>query len=154
MAPSLDQLIDAFHCSFFPVQVLVVDDDVTSRAAMRRVLEHQGYTVIVAEDADAALRLLERTHVPVDLLVTDIQMPGMTGDALALQVRQAWPELPVLFVSGDPRNAVLPATVGGASLFLAKPFLPTELLEAVAAVLEPAEEQAPLLDQPVAELGS
>jgi two-component system cell cycle sensor histidine kinase/response regulator CckA len=134
--------------------VLVVDDDVTSRAAMRRVLEHQGYTVIVAENADAALRLLERTHVPVDLLVTDVQMPGMTGDALATQVRQAWPELPVLFVSGDPRNAVLPATVGGASRFLAKPFLPAELLEAVAAVLEPAEEQAPLLDQPVGELGS
>lgn len=152
MAQSLDQLIEAFHCTFFPVQVLVVDDDVTSRSSMRRTLEHQGYTVIVAEDADAAIRLLKRTHVPVDLLVTDIQMPGMSGDALAAQVRESWPELPVLFVSGDPRNAGLPATLGGSARFLAKPFLPSELIEAVGAVLEPAEEESGLLDHPVMEV--
>ncbi len=154
MANSLDQLIDAFRCTFFPVQVLVVDDDVTSRSSMRRTLEHQGYTVIVAEDGDAALRLLDRTHVPVDLLVTDVQMPGVPGDTLAAQVRESWPELPVLFVSGDPQNARLPAVLGGLSCFLAKPFLPTELLEAVASVLEPAGEESGLLDHPVLDTGS
>jgi DNA-binding response OmpR family regulator len=153
MASSLDQLIEAFRCTFFPVQVLVVDDDVTTRAAMRRVLEHQGYTVIVAEDAAAALRLLERTHVPVDLLVTDVHMPGMPGHELAVRVRESWAELPVLFVSGDPQSRTMPAQLGGPSRFLSKPFLPSELLEAVQAVLEPASQGEVLGDQPVLEMG-
>ncbi len=131
MSVSLDELINSFRCTFFPVQVLVVDDDVTSRAAMRRVLEHQGYSVIVAEDALDALRMLERTHVPVDLLVTDVQMPGMTGDVLVGRIRESWPELPVVYVSGEPRNARLVQQTSGAVQFLAKPFLPAELLETV-----------------------
>lgn len=131
MPASLDELINSFRCTFFLVQVLVVDDDVTSRAAMRRVLEHQGYTVIVAEDALDALRMLERTHVPVDLLVTDVQMPGMNGDVLVARVREAWPDLPVVFVSGEPSNARLVRETSGQVQFLAKPFLPSELLETV-----------------------
>jgi two-component system cell cycle sensor histidine kinase/response regulator CckA len=131
MSASLDELINSFRCTFFPVQVLVVDDDVTTRAAMRRVLEHQGYSVIVAEDALDALRMLERTHVPVDLLVTDVQMPGMNGDMLVARVRESWPDLPVIFVSGEPSNARLVQETGGDVQFLAKPFLPAELLETV-----------------------
>jgi len=136
MPPSLDDLINSFRCTFFPVQVLVVDDDVTSRAAMRRLLEHCGYTVIVAEDGAEALRLLEGTHVPVDLLVTDVQMPGMLGDALAARVREAWPELPVLFVSGEERYASL-AKTQGPTRFLQKPFLPAEFMESVQMAIEP-----------------
>lgn len=153
MADSLDELIDGFRCAFFPVQVLVVDDDVTSRAAMRRVLEQVGYTVIVAEHGADALRLLERTHVPVDLLVTDVQMPGMLGDALAARVRESWPDLPVLFASGEPRFEALSSEAGGRARFLLKPFLPTELLEAVQAVLEPPPEQPEPSLGPMAELG-
>lgn len=145
MPSPLEELISAFRCTFFPVQVLVVDDDVTSRAAMRRILEHEGYTVLVAEHAEDALRLLERTHVPVDLMVTDVQMPGMNGDLLAARVRQACPDLPVIFVSGEPRYEALPTALGGAARFLPKPFLPIELLEAVEGVLEPIHEDSPRL---------
>lgn len=136
MDASLDELIAAFRCTFFPVQVLVVDDDVTARAAMRRVLERSGYTVIVAEDGEDALRMLQRTHVPVDLLITDVEMPGIQGDALATRVRGQWPDLPVLFVSGEPQNARLARETAGRVAFVSKPFLPTELLEAVQEVLE------------------
>lgn len=136
MDASLDELIAAFRCTFFPVQVLVVDDDVTARAAMRRVLERSGYTVIVAEDGEDALRMLQRTHVPVDLLITDVEMPGIQGDALATRVRGQWPDLPVLFVSGEPQNARLARETPGRAAFVSKPFLPTELLEAVQEVLE------------------
>ncbi len=154
MHASLDELIKSFRCTFFPVQVLVVDDDVTVRATMRRVLEHQGYTVIVAEDAHEALRLLERTHVPVDLLITDVQMPGMQGDALVLRVREAWPELPVLYVSGEPRNAHVAQETSGRAQFLAKPFLPTELLESVRDVLGLGIAEAEVEDpRPALELG-
>jgi CheY-like chemotaxis protein len=153
MTSPLDDLISAFRCTFFPVQVLVVDDDVTTRAAMRRVLEHHGYSVIVAETPADALRLLERTHVPVDLLITDMQMPGMLGDALAARVRVSWPDMPVLFVSGDPTYARLSTEAGGRVRFLLKPFLPAELLDAVQSVLEPPSEEPQRLLGPMAELG-
>lgn len=153
MTSPLDELISAFRCTFFPVQVLVVDDDVTSRAAMRRVLEHHGYSVIVAETAADGLRLLEGTHVPVDLLVTDVQMPGMLGDALAARVRESWPEMPVLFVSGEPENARLASAAGGRARFLSKPFLPNELLGAVSEVLEPLADEPSQFLGPLAELG-
>jgi len=142
MDTTIGDLVGDFQCTFFPVQILVVDDDVTARAAIRRLLEQQGYSVIVAEDAPDALRLLERTHVPVDMLVTDIQMPGMNGDRLAARVRESWPELPVIFVSGEIRNAVLADHAGGRTRFVLKPFLPVELLEAIRVVLElPGIEQ-------------
>ena len=150
MPESLEDLIAAFRCTFFPVQVLVVDDDVTSRAAMRRVLERAGFTVIVAEDGEDALRLLERTHVPVDLLLTDVAMPGMNGDQLAERVRGRWRELPVLFVSGEPANRRLAEALPGRTAFLAKPFLPSELLGVVQSVLElPPFDAERLLPHPV-----
>lgn len=153
MSSSLDELIAAFRCTFFPVQVLLVDDDVTARAAMRRVLERAGYTVIVAEHGESALRLLEGTHVPVDLLLTDVCMPGIRGDALAVRVRERWPELPVLFVSGEPANRRLASESGGRTGFMPKPFLPAELLTAVQEVLglPPFEEDAVL--RPIESLG-
>jgi two-component system cell cycle sensor histidine kinase/response regulator CckA len=107
---------------------------------MRRVLERQGYSVVVAASGAEALKLLEGTHVPVDLLVTDVQMPGILGDALVVQVRRSWPELPVLFVSGEPGFATLPETAGGRSRFLLKPFTQEELLVAVLRLLAPFTE--------------
>ncbi|MCC6832979.1 MAG: response regulator [Thermoleophilia bacterium] len=154
MPASLDELIAAFRCTFFPVQVLVVDDDVTARAAMRRVLERAGFSVIVAEHGEDALRLLEGTHIPVDLLVTDVQMPGIQGGQLAARVRETWPELPVLFVSGEPRNARLAVETPGPTRFLAKPFLPAELLGLVQAGLDlPAPDGVGNLG-PALELGA
>jgi CheY-like chemotaxis protein len=138
MTMPLDQLASALQCTLFPVQVLIVDDDRNAREAMQRVLERQGYSVVVAGSGIEALRLLERTHVPVDLLITDVQMPGLLGDALVMQVRRSWPDLPVLFVSGDPGYATLPEASGGRSRFLAKPFGQDELLVAVLRLLAPA----------------
>lgn len=128
---TLQELESALQCTLFPVHVLVVDDDASTRSSMQRVLERQGYQVIVAHDGLEALRLLRDTHVAVDLIVTDVQMPNLPGDALANEVRRAWPELPVLFVSGEPDYASLPASSGGRSRFLLKPFGPDELLESV-----------------------
>jgi DNA-binding response OmpR family regulator len=80
-------------------------------------------------------------------------MPGMPGHLLAARVRESWADLPVLFVSGDPQCRTLPTQLGGPSRFLSKPFLPSELLEAVQAVLEPASQADLLTDQPVMEMG-
>lgn len=142
MTTPLDELASALQCTLFPVQVLIVDDDADARGAMGRVLERQGYSVVVAGSGTEALSLLQGTHVPVDLLVTDVQMPGILGDALVVQVRRSWPELPVLFVSGEPDFATLPETAGGRSKFLLKPFTPEELLVAVLRLLAPFTETA------------
>ena len=154
MPSTYPNVLDAFNCTFYPVQVLVVDDDVTTRAAMRRVLEHQGYSVIVAEDAVEALRVLQSTHVPVDLLVTDVQMPGMRGDTLALRVRESWPDLPVLFVSGEPSFASLAEQIPGQARFLEKPFLPAELIELVQGLLGLPSAETPDPLHPAVGLGS
>lgn len=130
-ASTLQDLASALQCTLFPVHVLVVDDDGSTRSSMQRVLERQGYEVIVASDGIEALRLLQETHVAVDLLVTDVQMPGMQGDALVGQVRRLWPDLPVLFVSGEPSYATLPDSSGGRARFLLKPFGAEELVESV-----------------------
>jgi two-component system, cell cycle sensor histidine kinase and response regulator CckA len=128
---TLQDLASALQCTLFPVHVLVVDDDTSTRSSMQRVLERQGYQVIVAGDGIEALRLLQETHVAVDLLVTDVQMPGLAGDALVSQIRRSWPDLPVLFVSGEPGYASLPDSSGGRARFLQKPFGPEELVESV-----------------------
>jgi two-component system cell cycle sensor histidine kinase/response regulator CckA len=139
MSTPLDELDSEIQRTLFPVQVLVVDDDTGSRTGMQRVLERQGYTVVAAHDAEEALQILESTHIPVDLLVTDVQMPGLPGDALVARVRESWPDLPVLFVSGEPRFADLPSSAGGRARFLLKPFAPAELLEGVHAALSPVQ---------------
>lgn len=135
MTTTLQDLASALQCTLFPVHVLVVDDDASTRGSMQRVLEHHGYQVITAADAEEALRLLEETHIAVDLVVTDVQMPGMLGDALVDRIRRASPDLPVLFVSGEPSYASLPGSSGGRARFLLKPFGPDELLENIRAVL-------------------
>jgi CheY-like chemotaxis protein len=143
MTTPLDDLASALQCTLFPVQVLIVDDDPGSRGAMQRVLERQGYSVVVAGSGPEALGLLEGTHVPVDLLITDVQMPGLPGDALVEQVRESWPELPVLFVSGEPAFASLPQSAGGRARFLLKPFGQEELLAGVFRLLAQASSVAP-----------
>lgn len=140
MKMPLDELASALQCTLFPVQVLVVDDDPDARGAMQRVLERQGYSVVVASSGTQALELLQGTHVPVDLLVTDVQMPGILGDALVTRVRQSWPDLPVLFVSGESSYSGLPEEAGGRSKFLLKPFGQEELLVAVLRLLAPSAD--------------
>lgn len=148
----LDDLATALQCTLFPVQVLVVDDDPDARGTMRRVLERQGYSVLLAASGPEALRLLHGTHLPVDLLITDVQMPVLPGDVLVQEVRRSWPELPVLYVSGEPDFANLPEATGGRSRFLRKPYGPEELLDSVLRVLTPHSE-SPLLDEVVDSVG-
>jgi len=128
---TLEELIGAFRCSFVPVQVLVVDDDVTSRAATRRTLEHLGYSVIVAEQSSDALRLLEGTHAPVDLLVAEVRMPELSGLGLAQALRERFPSLPVVFVSADIADRSPCGNIAPPVWFVPKPFLPAELIAAV-----------------------
>jgi two-component system cell cycle sensor histidine kinase/response regulator CckA len=115
--------------------VLVVDDESEVRSLIAEVLRGSGYQVVVAADGDAAIAMLERATRPVDLLVTDVVMPVMSGTDLAARVTSSSPSTRVLFVSG-----FVPAgspSLRGAPL-VAKPLHRAELLDAVHGVLDGA----------------
>jgi CheY-like chemotaxis protein len=87
--------------------VLVVEDDKDLRAYLIEVLRDLDYRAIAAQDAVAALGILEQREIRVDLLLTDVVLPGMNGRELAQRAGQLRPGLKVLFMSGYSRNAVV-----------------------------------------------
>jgi excisionase family DNA binding protein len=108
--------------------VLVVDDDPRLREFMRVNLEMEGYSVREAASADEAL---ERWQ-PVDVLVTDVVMPGMSGQQLAEHARERAPDLRVVFMSGHTDDVLLRAGASrGDIAFVQKPFTRDSLLRAV-----------------------
>lgn len=113
--------------------VLLVEDEDGVRKFARCVLEGQGYQVTEAPDAETAMKLLS-PHSEIDLLVTDLTMPGMDGRELAGRVREIWPRVAVVFVSGYVPDAGRLDDLRGA-VFMPKPFTPGGLLQAVGKAL-------------------
>ncbi len=121
--------------------ILVVEDEVAVRAVARMALRRLGYTVLEAENAPAALRLWSELGANVDLLFTDIVMPGgMSGHELAARLQLMKPELEVLFCSGYTREAEQFEPGEGRGLhFLPKPYKAGDLALAVRRVLNGAK---------------
>lgn len=117
-----------------PETVLVVEDDELVRRYVRRSLERRGYRVLEVADPTKAIELCRREHV--DLLVTDIVMPGMNGWTLADRLAEIRPGLPILYTSGwaDADEPQLRPR----SAFLGKPFAPDALTARVRALLDAA----------------
>ncbi|MGI4731562.1 MAG: response regulator [Janthinobacterium lividum] len=109
--------------------VLVVEDEAMVRAVAERALARQGYTVLTAENGEAALELL-RTGPKPDLLVSDVVMPVMDGPTMAARVRERWPELPILFMSGYAEEQLRRSIDLENVSFLPKPFSVQQLAEA------------------------
>ena len=117
--------------------VLVVEDEPAVLTLSRRALEAQGYVVLAASDAAAALRVVERHGGTIHMLVTDVVMPGLSGRELADRLVAQRPGIRVLFMSGYPGDAVVQH--GGlpqGSAFLQKPFSPDTLARKVRDVLD------------------
>ena len=97
-----------------------------------RMLRMHGYRVLEAREASEARRIYEQQAAQIDLLLTDIVMPGMSGTQLAAALRQVTPQLRVLYMSGYA-GAAAPATGGSRPnvWFMEKPFTATSLLEKV-----------------------
>jgi DNA-binding NtrC family response regulator len=113
--------------------ILVLEDDEIIRALMVNVLEDFGARVTCFPSADEGMTFLERTNDPVDLIVSDIQMPGLlNGYDLSKVVAHRWPSLPVLLTSGDTTMA---AQLSSTVHFLPKPWSVERLLECVRAAL-------------------
>jgi PAS domain S-box-containing protein len=116
--------------------LLVAEDNDDVRAYTVEALRHLGYRVLEAHDGASALRLLERPDVRVDLLLSDIVMPGMSGWELTQQAKLRKPGLRVLLTSGYPRDMAAHGSVARGMTILAKPFTRADLAGAVRRALE------------------
>lgn len=117
--------------------ILVVEDEEALLRVTRRALEGRGYTVHTASSAAAARAWLDRTEATLDLLVTDVVMPGESGPELAAWVRRHHPTVPVLFISGYADEATLRYGLDQENaVLLPKPFRPEQLVARVRQLLD------------------
>jgi two-component system cell cycle sensor histidine kinase/response regulator CckA len=117
--------------------ILLVEDDPQVRTLAKAVLVRKGYIVIDASDAEDALRLAAQQTGPLDLLLTDVMMPGMNGRLLVEKMSERYPGLRVLYMSGYTDDAIVQyGVVTSGVAFLQKPFTPAALARAVREVLD------------------
>jgi two-component system, cell cycle sensor histidine kinase and response regulator CckA len=121
--------------------ILLVEDDPAVSSLIRHILRMHRYTVHETHNGMEALDLVSRRALHIDLLITDIVMPGINGRELARRLRGSLKPLRVLYVSGysdklpsTPEDAPVP------SLFLQKPFSPEELIRKVREILNASDE--------------
>jgi DNA-binding NtrC family response regulator len=132
-----------------PETLLIVDDDASMRRTLAGLFGAHGYRSLTSENAEGALELLQAEAV--DVVLTDLRMPGMKGDALLQEIRGTFPEIPVIAITafGSVDDA-MKLTRAGAADYIEKPFRTRPLLDAVERVLResaPAREQARLRRQ-------
>src|SRR6202140_5934651 len=117
--------------------ILLVEDENNLRRLARQYLETQGYKILEAEDGAAALQIVAGHEGVIDLLLTDVIMPGMNGRELAVQVTNLLPDVRVLYMSGYTENAVgLDGTLDPGINLLQKPFSLPVLKDRVREVLD------------------
>ncbi len=119
------------------ITLLIAEDEEPVRRFLKRFLESQGYTVLAAANGEAALELEAAFAEPIDLLVTDVVMPGMNGRELADRITRRRPGIRVLFVSGYTDDALLHhGVLDPERAFLNKPFASGDLLDKIRSVLK------------------
>lgn len=117
--------------------LIAVEDDTALRRLTQRVLESAGFAVLVAASGTEALRLLERHDGPVDLMLTDVVMPGMSGPELAAAAAGVRPLMKVLYTSGYTDHAIVRHGILDAGrFFISKPYATGELTRKVREVLD------------------
>lgn len=122
-------------------RILVIDDSRTIRKLMTKFLTEAGYAVVEAESMEEALESPD--ILSVDVIVTDIFMPGLGGIAGIQEIKRNWPHVPVIAVSGSleagehGEKALMAARKIGANMALKKPFKPEDLVGAVVRLIDP-----------------
>jgi two-component system, cell cycle sensor histidine kinase and response regulator CckA len=119
--------------------VLLVEDQDEVRAVIARALRGHGYEVVEARDGVEALALVAARREPIDIVVTDLLMPRLSGGEMVARLRQDRPGLLAMFTSGYAHEAKLGPT-DGKSRFVAKPYVPATLLGALRELLDGARE--------------
>lgn len=116
--------------------VLLVDDEPSVRGYVRRTLEYAGYAVIEAQDPRDALTMMDRDARIIDLVLTDVVMPGMSGRLMAERLAVRHPGVRVLFMSGNTELVRMVRLVEDTEdAILAKPFTSEQLIQRVGEML-------------------
>ncbi|GGN25478.1 DNA-binding response regulator [Streptomyces fuscichromogenes] len=125
-------------------KILLADDDAAVRDGIGRLLRFEGYETLLADDGRVALDLLGAPESAPDLVLMDVEMPGLDGLAATRRIRASGSTVPILMITG--RNAVgdrIVALDNGADGYLAKPFAAEELLARVRALLRRSPRREP-----------
>jgi CheY-like chemotaxis protein len=130
-----EERIDSLHGT---ETVLIVEDEDAVRNLMESNLRSHGYTVLSAANGELALKLCEeRRDLPVQLLLTDVIMPGMGGQELAERLKRRMPDMKILFISGYTDDAIDQQGVVAEKVpFLQKPFTQAQLLQKLRSALD------------------
>ena len=119
--------------------ILVVDDEPEVRKLVGAMVSNFGAAVLTADSGEHALTLYRNHKAPIDLLITDVVAPGMSGPMLADRLTELQPDLKVLYISGyDNTHVVQKYVVEKGHALLAKPFTVDELQSKVREMLTPA----------------
>ena len=113
--------------------VLLVEDHTGLRKLVKQVLQDAGFTVIPASTAREALRIEEEFPGTIDILLTDVRMPRMSGPKLAIRLRAQRPQMRVALMSGYPGGALLVVSSGW--YYIEKPFAPSTLVRRLRGIL-------------------
>ncbi|MBI2181301.1 MAG: response regulator [Deltaproteobacteria bacterium] len=117
--------------------VLVVDDEEIICQQLQRLYAYSGYTVEVAHSGEAALERLEKRDI--DLVVTDVRLPGISGVDLTVEIQKNYPDVPVIVITGHAAiDCAVEVLKRGASDFIVKPFAAEAIQESTKAALEKA----------------
>ena len=117
--------------------ILLVEDDANVRKLVQRVLKNFGYNLLVAEDGPEALQLAAGYNESIQLLLTDVVMPGLSGKTLAEELKQTRPNLKILFMSGYTDNAIAHhGVLDPGTAFVQKPFSATIIAYKIREVLD------------------
>jgi DNA-binding NtrC family response regulator len=116
--------------------ILAVDDNESVRGVVVTILKDANFLVLSAESGRAAIQLAEQTQDPIHLLLSDVDMPDISGPSLGETLRESRPEMHVMLMSGQNEGSLLVLNYGWA--FIRKPFLARKLVEMVNDVLHSA----------------
>jgi len=129
--------------------ILVVDDQESARAMIRRQLSEAGHTVLEAGDGAEGLHLVRRRNGALDLILSDVVMPQMNGTELASRIGEEFPEIPVILMSAFAPAGVARIGLGESIVpVLQKPFEADQLLELVTLALEHPVARRPSTREP------
>lgn len=116
--------------------VLVVDDEEDLRDIMRRMLERRGFDALVASDGESAIAACRDHAGDIDVLITDLGLPGASGGDLSRAATALRPDMAVVYISGLPKDiAVAKGLIGDDALLVKKPFTSELLIEALRLVI-------------------
>lgn len=124
----------AFPEIIFSMKILIIEDNARVSALLKRGLESQGYQIYISEDAEDALVMADR--IPIDLIITDIMLPQMSGIEFSKTIRQKHPDLPIIMLTAlGTIDEKIEGFDAGADDYMVKPFEIRELYARIKAVL-------------------